>query len=939
MIFKRSISGAFFGLLMTAAVQAAEPALVLLENVDLSAEGNRVNYPVLISNGRGYRIRCQTQVDEENVIRGLGFLSPPSGLREPTDPEMLTAAPQDNPRLCPQADDYKIKVFAFSDETGLNHYLQFPDAFGSANYVGKLYRPRCAGLVTALKVDLESAINADPRPFFAGQLYDIDGINCAPPNVRPKDFAAWCMKTDLDEAQTRTLEAILESTPAGAAGRGNAAACANAQAFLQTVNSLNLAGLGLSNLDPLSVLGNLTTLVLEDNNLADLTPLSSLAALTFLDLSGNAIANLAPLSPLAALTEIDLGDNQISNLRPLSSNLALTVLDLSGNKIADVSPLRFLRKLTRLDLASNQISGAGIEPLTGLNVLLRLDLSNNRIESVEALSQFAQTTEILLDGNPVLGNTSLGFAETCVLHRNDATPFGFTIRAMVTQSGAQSCDAAAAALNSNPALDLSAKMISDVRPVALLKNLTSLNLASNAIVDVSALTSMRGLAALNLANNSIVKADGLAALVGLSNLDLSGNPVDVSRFTGACLVRNNQPPMLSQDQAAEIAVLMAFADKDKCLDATETLRRTTSVTLQNVGLKTVAYFPIFESANRLNLRQNALVDVEPLRALARVTSLNLSQNQLTSIADITAMASLETLNLSGNPISALNGIQALQQLKSLLISNTQVGSVRLLAGLPLLQSAQLQGLSINYTDMEDYCLVHRLDTFALTDARPFMLAIEPRLAQDGIDARNCPAVANWARSIEALNLNKTGLVSIDPIRFFTNLRSLTMFDNHIRDAAPVRNLTRLETLNMAQNLIEAIPPLQSNVIKNLTLNQNRIVFLQVLQPKTSLTVLRLDNNRIRDARPLNNLVNLTYLDLRSNQIESGDGVNGLFPRKPYLKGNPVCNGSVILIFPPPPIVEACTREPDFGFILVPFDNRVLLDTELMPHVLNPRPFQ
>jgi Leucine-rich repeat (LRR) protein len=679
--------------------------------------------------------------------------------------------------------------------------------------------------------------------------------------------------------------------------------------------------------------------VLENNEISDLEPLVGLRSLTFLDLSGNKIGNLAPLSLLTTLTEIDLAGNEISNVRPLSSNLALTALDLAGNQIIDVSPLRFLRLLTTLDLADNQITGAGIEPLTGLSVLTRLDLSNNKIESIEALSQFAETTEVLLAGNPVFGNASLTFAETCVLHRTDATPFGFTIRAMIAQTGAQNCNDAAAALNSNPSLDLSSKMISDVRPVALVANLTSLNLASNAIVDAEPLTSMIGLATLNLSGNSIVRVDGLARLTNVTSLDLSGNPVDVSRFIGACLVRHHEG-MLSEAQSAEMAVLIAFADRDKCLDAAETLKRATTVTLQNVSLGTVEYFPVFESAHRLNLRQNNLIDVGSLKSLSRVTSLNLSENQLTSLSDIAAMTSLETLNLTGNPITALNGITALQQLKTLLISNTQIGNVRQLASLPLLQVAQLSGLNITYTDIEDYCLVHRLDTFALLEVRPFMLAIEPRLIADGVDPKNCPAVANWARAIEALNLNKTNLASIEPVRFFANLRSLTMYDNRIRDAAPVRNLTRLETLNMAQNMIEAIPPLQSSVIKNLTLNQNRIGFVQTLQPKTSLVVLRLDNNRIRDARPLNNLANLTYLDLRSNRIETGNGVNGLFPRKPYLKGNPICGGPVILIFPPPPIVEACTREPNFGFVLNPgLDGRFILGTEISPHTLHPRPFR
>ena len=921
---------------------AEDPKIVLVENIDLSGGDTRLHYPTLIANQRGYRLRCASQADEESMIRGLGFLSAPADVLTAVDPEIIAAAPLDNPLLCPSADNYVIKVFAFSDETGLNHYLQFPTGLGSTSYTNKIYRPGCAGLAEALKVDLEGATNADPRPFFGADIYDIQCLNGTPIESRPETFAAWCTKTDLTEAEAKTVDAVLESTPGGAAARGNPVACANAQSFLTAIISMNLAGLELTTLEPLSVLPNLVNLTLSSNQLVDIGPLAALKNLIFLDLSGNTIDNLSPLSLMVGLLEVDLADNAIGNLRPLSSNLALTRLDLANNQIADVSPLRFLQALRMLDLAGNQLTGAAVEPLSGLGVLERLDLSDNQIESIETLSQFAGSTEILLAGNPVVGDTSLNFAETCVLHRADATPFGFTIRAMLTQAGVQNCDDAANALNSSPSLDLSSKMISDVRPVALVSNLTSLNLSANAIVDVEPLASMAGLSTLNLSTNNIVKVDGLAKLANLTALDLSGNPVDTSQFLAACLVRDHEG-ILTDAQSAETAILVTFAGEDKCLAAAETLQRSTTVTLQNVGLQTLDYFSVFENAHRLNLRQNALIDVEPLKALPRLTTLNLSENQLTSLAGLTTLIELESLNVSGNPINSLNGIQVLQRLRSLLIGNTQIASVRLLASLPLLEQAQLGGLNISYGGFEDYCLVHKLDSVALLEARPFMLAIEPRLAADGIDPANCDAMANWARNIEVLNLNKANLSSIEPVRFFTDLSDLRLFDNRIRDAGPVRNLLRLETLNLSQNLIEAIPLLQSSVIRNLTINQNRIEHVQTLQSKTSLVILRLDNNRIRDARPLNNLTNLTYLDLRSNLLATGEAVNGLFPRNPYLKGNPVCQGPFILIFPPPPIVEACTREPNFGWVLQPgITDHVIIENNILPHVINPnvfRPFQ
>ena len=920
-------------LLSAQSAQAGDAKLVLVENADISDA--RLHFPLLITGQQGFRIRCAAQADEENVIRGLGFVTSPSDVLSTLDPVVVAAAPDANPFLCPTADDYKIKVFAFSDETGLNHYLQFPTARGSTSYVNRLYRPRCAGLVAALGIDLAQATNADPRPFFGDALYDIDCFDGVPIEVRPDTFAKWCLKTDLTEAQRKTVDAILDATPAGSAARGNPGACASAQTFLTSVKSLNLSDSVLSDLSPLSVLPNLTTLVLENNAISDVGPLANLTALVFLDLSGNQLANLAPLSLLTSLTEIDLQQNQISNLRPLSPLVSMTRLDLSQNQITDVSPLRFLLALSVLDLGGNQLTGAGVEPLTALSVLQRLDLTNNKLETIEVLSQFGGSTEILLAGNPVFGDDTLTFAELCVLHRADATPFGHTIRALVTQSGAQNCDDAASALQSSPTLDLSGKSISDVGPIALIPNLRTLNLSSNSIVDVSPLTAMTGLVSLNLATNSIVEAAGIAKLTNLTSLDLTGNPVNVSGFLGACLVRNHAG-MLTEVQAAEMTILMAFAGQAKCLDASEALARATDVTLDNMGLKTVAYFPVFENARRLVLNGNQLVDAAPLVSLSRVRSLNLAGNQIATLADINKMSSLQSLNLSGNPVASLNGISALQQLATIQLSDTKVRNVRPLAELPSLVTARLDHLDISYGDMEDYCLVRRLDSGSLADTRAFMVALEPRLASDGIDAGNCPAVAAWAGSVETLTLNKANLLSIEPIRFFTNLRSLTMFDNQIEDAVPVRNLARLETLNLSQNRIETIPTLQSTTIKTLNMQTNRIASVNTLSQKTSITSLDLSGNRISDARPLNGLTAVTFLDLRSNQIEEESKVKDLFPRKPYIKGNPVCSLPVIMIFPPPPIVDACRREPLLILHTIPGVFSHNLEENTRPLVINPQ---
>ena len=79
------------------------PRVVLFEDPALSAD--RLHYPLLISAGRGYRMRCASQEDEEAVIRGLGFTTVPAQILTAVDADIIAADPTSNPLLCPSAAD------------------------------------------------------------------------------------------------------------------------------------------------------------------------------------------------------------------------------------------------------------------------------------------------------------------------------------------------------------------------------------------------------------------------------------------------------------------------------------------------------------------------------------------------------------------------------------------------------------------------------------------------------------------------------------------------------------------------------------------------------------------------------------------------------------------------------------------------------------------
>ncbi|HEV7251595.1 MAG TPA: leucine-rich repeat domain-containing protein [Mesorhizobium sp.] len=899
-----SLAALVFTLALTVGPARAEAELVLVENVEPATAAARLQVPLLIADGRGYRLACRTQADEERVIRGLGVLVAPSRVLSPLDPAVVAAAPAEHPILCPRAPDYPIKAFVAADETGTHHFLQFPTAFGAATHDNRIFRPGCAGLMTSLGISPADAIPADPRPFFGSETPVIACVSGEPVEVAPPEsFAQWCVNAGLSAEQASTVEAVLAFTPEGIAARGKPAACARAQSFLSGVGTLNLSAAGLSEVGPLAALPELTALALENNQIVEVGPLGQLRKLAFLDLSGNRIENLAPLSALSGLTELDLADNRIADLRPLSSHLALVRLTLAGNRVADGTPLAFLKALHVLDLSRNLLTDAGIEALSGLGLLERLDLSDNRIETTAVFRQFADTTAIKLDGNPVFADERLDFADACALHRADATPFGFTLRVMLARAETERCADAAAHFAADATLDLSGAMLADVRPVALLGHLEALDLSGNAITDIAPLLGMKTLVSLDLSDNRIAQVDGLDGLPKLRHLVIRGNPLDLSRFGPACLA-HDEPGLLDPSAQAEIGVLMQLSGTQGCAQAQEALRRMTDIRLRGAGLTTVRYFDLFENARELDLTGNALTDARPLEALSKLLKLNLADNELTSFAALPQLGGIEELSVGRNPISTLRGVERFGRLRFLHIGKTGIGDVSALAGLPFLERAQLDGLDLQFGGFADYCLVYRLDSFSLGDSRALMFGLEPHLAAAGVLQTDCPAAERWAATIESLNLNNAEIKALDPLRFFAGLRELRLSRNQVADVRPLANLPGLQTLHLERNRIEAWPRTGFASLEMLVLDRNRIDDAGPLSEAVRLVSLSLVDNKLADARALQPLADLQHLDLRFNKIAQPEAVQGLSVPHLYLKGNPICAAATAA-----GLAEACRREP------------------------------
>jgi len=111
---------------------------------------------------------------------------------------------------------------------------------------------------------------------------------------------------------------------------------------MSQLEALDLSVLDIesSELDALSGLANLQTLILRNIALDDISFLSGLTALEKLILEHNLyIYDLAPLSGLTTLRHLEIINSSIEDVTPLEGLLNLEYLSLAGNHITNIQPL------------------------------------------------------------------------------------------------------------------------------------------------------------------------------------------------------------------------------------------------------------------------------------------------------------------------------------------------------------------------------------------------------------------------------------------------------------------------------------------------------------------------------------------------------------------------------------------------------------------------
>ncbi|KAH8596739.1 protein phosphatase-like protein PP1 regulatory subunit sds22 [Bisporella sp. PMI_857] len=166
-------------------------------------------------------------------------------------------------------------------------------------------------------------------------------------------------------------------------------------------------------------------------------------------------------------------------------------------------------------------------------------------------------------------------------------------------------------------LDLYDNLISHIRNLDDLINITVLDLSFNKIKHIKHISHLKKLTDLYFVQNKITRIENLSGLTKLTNLELAANRIrEIENLEG------------------------------------------------------------LEALEQLWLGKNKITEIKGLERLHNLTLLDLKSNRIRELANLSTLPQLEELYISHNALTSLSGIESLTQLRVLDVSNNQISSVR-----------------------------------------------------------------------------------------------------------------------------------------------------------------------------------------------------------------------------------------------------------------------
>lgn len=159
--------------------------------------------------------------------------------------------------------------------------------------------------------------------------------------------------------------------------------------------------------------------------------------------------------------------------------------------------------------------------------------------------------------------------------------------------------------------------------------------------------------------------------------------------------RSSTEPLTAED-VADLSQIVARGKSIRRLDGIEHCKKLMLLDLADNEVSDLTPLKDLKLLQSLTLARNKIADISPLAGLTRLQYLELSENQVEDIAPLAGLTALNSLYLGGNRVSDISPLAGLTRLWSLYLPNNRITDIGPLAGL-----ARLSSLNLDHNQIVD----------------------------------------------------------------------------------------------------------------------------------------------------------------------------------------------------------------------------------------------
>jgi len=289
----------------------------------------------------------------------------------------------------------------------------------------------------------------------------------------------------------------------------------------------------------------------------------------------------------------------------------------------------------------------------------------------------------------------------------------------------------------------------------------------------------------------------------------------------------------------------------------------------------------------LNLDQEYLVDLSPIKGNDKLEHLSLQDNYIEDISFLEGLSNLTSLNLSQNKIESIKAISSLKKLESLDLRNNYnsdpdysniVEDISPLSGLTELGYLNLDNLSIK--DIKPLKTLKKLTVLSLCSNKIENTKEElhdifknlTNISWINIHSPTDTTFLAYFKNLSYMNIHGENITSLDFLtkETYPNLTSLSI-SGEMETLIDFKNFPKLEELSIysKNSKLTDISALEKapQTIKDIYISYAHLKEIPTFSKMTNLMRLGLQNSQIEDVSSLKDLVWLKNLSLESNKIK------------------------------------------------------------------------